>query len=48
MASRYFARVYGACVWMWAAHLTPGEVALEGLPASGMFHIGRVPARDRG
>ena len=44
MASRYFARVYGACVWMWAAHLTPGEVALEGLPNSGMFHIGRVPA----
>ena len=44
MASRYFARVYGACVWMWAAHLTPGEVVLEGLPASGMFHIGRVPA----
>ena len=44
MALRYFARVYGACVWMWAAHLTPGEVALEGLPNSGMFHIGRVPA----
>ena len=44
MASRYFARVYGVCVWMWAAHLTPGEVILEGLPASGMFHIGRVPA----
>lgn len=44
MALRYFARVYGACVWMWAAHLTPGEVVLEGLPASGMFHIGRVPA----
>jgi 2-dehydropantoate 2-reductase len=52
LASRYFARVYGVCVWMWAAHLTPGEVILEGLPASGMFHIGRVPAaladdRDR-
>jgi len=44
MASRYFDRVYGVCVWMWAAHLTPGEVILEGLPASGMFHIGRVPA----
>jgi 2-dehydropantoate 2-reductase len=43
MALRYFARVYGVCVWMWAAHLTPGEVILEGVPASGMFHIGRVP-----
>jgi 2-dehydropantoate 2-reductase len=44
MALRYFARVYGACVWMWAAHLTPGEVVLEGVPRSGVFHIGRVPA----
>ena len=44
MALRYFARVYGACVWMWATHLTPGEVILRGMPASGMFHIGRVPA----
>ncbi len=44
MALRYFARVYGACVWMWAAHLTPGEVVLEGVPRSGVFHLGRVPA----
>jgi 2-dehydropantoate 2-reductase len=44
MALRYFARVYGVCVWMWAAHLTPGEVVLEGVPVSGVFHIGRVPA----
>ena len=43
MALRYFARVYGVCVWMWAAHLTPGEVILEGVPASGVFHISRVP-----
>ena len=43
MALRYFARVYGVCVWMWAAHLTPGEVVLEGVPVSGVFHIGRVP-----
>ncbi len=43
MALRYFDRVYGVCVWMWAAHLTPGEVILEGVPASGVFHIGRVP-----
>jgi len=44
MALRYFARVYGVCVWMWAAHLTPGEVIVEGVPASGVFHIGRAPA----
>ena len=44
MALRWFARVYGACVWMWAAHLTPGEVVLEGVPRSGIFHLGRVPA----
>ena len=43
MALRYFARVYGVCVWMWAAHLTPGEVIVEGVPNSGVFHIGRVP-----
>jgi 2-dehydropantoate 2-reductase len=44
MALRYFGRVHGACVWMWAAHLTPGEVVLEGVPRTGVFHLGRVPA----
>jgi 2-dehydropantoate 2-reductase len=44
MALRYFGRVYGACVWMWAAHLTPGEVVLQGVPRTGVFHVGRVPA----
>jgi 2-dehydropantoate 2-reductase len=44
MAMRYFARVYGACVWMWTAHLAPGEVIIRGAPTSGMFHLGRVPA----
>jgi 2-dehydropantoate 2-reductase len=44
LALRYFGRAYGACVWMWAAHLVPGEVILEGVPDSGMFHLGRVPA----
>jgi 2-dehydropantoate 2-reductase len=29
---------------MWAAHLTAGEVVLEGVPRTGVFHIGRVPA----
>jgi 2-dehydropantoate 2-reductase len=40
---RYFARVYGACVWMWANHTVPGRVILSGSPTLGMFHIGRVP-----
>jgi 2-dehydropantoate 2-reductase len=44
MALRYFRRVYGVCVWMWAAHLNPGEVIVEGVPTSGMFHVGRFPA----
>jgi 2-dehydropantoate 2-reductase len=44
MALRYFSRVFGVCVWMPAVHLEPGEVIIRGLPISGMFHIGRVPA----
>jgi 2-dehydropantoate 2-reductase len=44
MALRYFARVYGICVWMPAVHLEPGEVIIRGVPISGMFHVGRVPA----
>ena len=44
MALRYFARVYGVCVWMPAVHLVPGEVILRGAPKSGMLHVGRVPA----
>jgi 2-dehydropantoate 2-reductase len=46
LALRYFARVYGVCVWMWTAHLVPGEIVLEGVPVTGVFHIGRVPAGD--
>ena len=45
MALRYFARVYGVCVWMPAVHLTPGEVIVRGAPRSGMLHVGRVPAQ---
>jgi len=48
LALRYFERVYGACVWMWAAHVTPGEVLLEGVPRTGVFHVGRVPAGPAG
>jgi 2-dehydropantoate 2-reductase len=48
MALRYFARVFGICVWMPAVHLEPGEVIIRGVPISGMFHIGRVPAAAAG
>ena len=48
LALRYFARVYGVCVWMWTAHLVPGEIVLEGVPVTGVFHIGRVPADREG
>jgi 2-dehydropantoate 2-reductase len=44
MALRYFRRVFGVCVWMPAVHLVPGEVIIRGVPISGTFHVGRVPA----
>ncbi len=44
LAHRYFARVFGVCVWMPAARLEPGEVVLRGVPVSGVLHVGRVPA----
>lgn len=44
MALRYFQRVYGVCVRLPAAHLSPGEVIARGTPASGLMHIGRAPA----
>ncbi len=44
LALRYFARVYGACVWMWANFTRPGRVILSGSPTRGLFHLGRVPA----
>jgi 2-dehydropantoate 2-reductase len=43
-ALRYFARVYGVCVWMPASRLVPGEVIARGTPVSGVLHVGRVPA----
>ena len=45
LALRYFARVFGVCVWSPAARLDPGEVVARGTPVSGVFHVGRVPAR---
>jgi 2-dehydropantoate 2-reductase len=41
IASRYFARVFGVCVWLPAVHLVPGEVIVRIAPTSGVFIIGR-------
>lgn len=43
LALRWFARVYGMCVWLPASHLTPGVVAPYGAPLNGMLHVGRYP-----
>jgi len=43
-ALRYFARVLGVCVWMPAAHVTPGEVIIRSWPVAGQFHVARWPA----
>ncbi len=45
VALRYFALVYGVCVWLPAARLVPGEVVARGTPVSGMLHVGRVPSK---
>lgn len=44
MALRWFARVYGVCVWMPAVLLEPGEVIVRGAPSRAFMHISRVPA----
>lgn len=44
MALRLFARVFGVCVWMPAAHVTPGEVVVRSWPVVGQFHLARWPA----
>ncbi len=44
LALRYFARVYGVCVWCPAAHIEPGEVIVRSWPVVGQFHISRWPA----
>ncbi|MGE2832613.1 ketopantoate reductase family protein [Mycobacterium sp. SMC-4] len=44
MALRLFARVFGVCVWMPAAHVTPGEAIVRSWPMAGQFHIARWPA----
>jgi 2-dehydropantoate 2-reductase len=44
LALRYFARVYGVCVWCPAVHVTPGEVVVRSWPVVGQFHVSRWPA----
>ena len=46
VAQRYFARVFGVCVWMPTVHLVPGEVIIRSTPKSGMLHLGRVPVSE--
>ena len=41
---RYFARVYGVCVWCPATFLSPGEIIVRFGPQSASLHVGRVPA----
>jgi len=40
---RYFARVYGVCVWCPATFLSPGEIIARFGPQSASLHLGRVP-----
>ena len=44
MAARWFRRVFGLCVWSPCVQLVPGEVIARFTPASGVYHVGRVPA----
>lgn len=44
LALRYFARVFGVCVWCPAAHIEPGEVIVRSWPVVGQFHVSRWPA----
>lgn len=44
VALRYARRVYGVCVWTPAGYVEPGVVSAAFTPASGVFHVGRVPA----
>jgi 2-dehydropantoate 2-reductase len=43
-ALRYFRRVFGACVWLPAVHLEPGEVIVRSWPVAGQLQIARWPA----
>ncbi|HVT71287.1 MAG TPA: 2-dehydropantoate 2-reductase N-terminal domain-containing protein [Trebonia sp.] len=43
-ALRRFRHVYGACVWLPATHIAPGEVAAHGAPKAGLLFVGRYPS----
>jgi 2-dehydropantoate 2-reductase len=47
LALRYFARVYGVCVWCPAVHIEPGEVIVRSWPVIGQLHVSRWPASIR-
>ncbi|WP_156226134.1 ketopantoate reductase family protein [Pseudactinotalea suaedae] len=44
MALRWFARVYGVCVWMPAVLAKPGEVVVRCAPLRAILHASRYPA----
>jgi 2-dehydropantoate 2-reductase len=44
LALRRFAKVYGICVMLPAAHLEPGRVESQGSPYPGMLDVGRYPS----
>jgi 2-dehydropantoate 2-reductase len=44
MALRRFRHVYGACVWLPATFVTPGEVIAPCGPCTGMLVLGRYPS----
>lgn len=44
IALRWFARVYGVCVWMPAVLAQPGEVVVRSTPLRAILHAARYPA----
>lgn len=44
MALRWFARVFGVCVWMPAVLVAPGEVVVRCAPVHAILHTARYPA----
>jgi 2-dehydropantoate 2-reductase len=44
LALRRARRVYGMCVWLPSTHLEPGVVVAQGVPVSGILHVGCYPS----
>lgn len=44
IALRWFARVFGVCVWMPAVLTAPGEVVVRSAPVHAVLHTSRYPA----